>query len=252
MIDVPAGINVPVLGVIVTPMTAENVAELVSGQPSQTTLVLNHNLHSTYFHYKHEWFRKFYARSRIVVIDGWPVLALASLRAKLAPVVRIGSTDWIQALWEREESQPLRVFILGGSVAVNARAVNAWQQVRPSDRVAGRSGYFSASDEADILQSVSDHNPTLVLIGLGMPKQEAFLDRHWERLPTAYIATVGGAIDYLAGAVSLSPRWLGSVGLEWAWRFIHDPRRLFTRYFIEPFGLAMMIAKRRTERMGRK
>ncbi|MCA1379196.1 WecB/TagA/CpsF family glycosyltransferase, partial [Bradyrhizobium sp. IC4060] len=85
------------------------------------------------------------------------------------------------------------------------------------------------------------HDPQLILVGMGMPLQEAFLTRNLAQMPNAYIATVGGAVDYVAGAAKLSPRWLGRFGLEWAWRFAHDPLRLYGRYLIEPVKLASAI-----------
>ncbi|WP_146083140.1 MULTISPECIES: WecB/TagA/CpsF family glycosyltransferase [unclassified Rathayibacter] len=239
----PAAVQVPLLSVKVTPMTAAGVADLVSSEPSGPTLILNHNLHSSYLHLKHAWFRRFYERSDIAVIDGWPVLALASLKRRVTTEERIGSTDWIHALWSDTRSPGRRVFILGGTEEINAAAVSAWSRARAVDDVAGTSGYFAREDEESVVDAIRSHAPTLLIVGLGMPKQERFLDEHWDDLPDAYIATVGGAVDYIAGAVELSPRWLGSVGLEWAWRFLHDPRRLCTRYFVEPFALAGLILR---------
>jgi N-acetylglucosaminyldiphosphoundecaprenol N-acetyl-beta-D-mannosaminyltransferase len=243
--DRPAAVQVPLLSVTVTPMTAAEVADLVSTEPHQPTLILNHNLHSSYLHLKHAWFRRFYERSEIAVIDGWPVLALASLRRRVTTEERIGSTDWIHALWSDTRAPGRRVFILGGTEEINAAAVAAWSSARTLDDVAGASGYFSHSEESSVVDAIRRHAPSLLIVGLGMPKQELFLDEHWDDLPAAYIATVGGAVDYIAGAVELSPRWLGSIGLEWAWRFLHDPRRLCTRYFVEPFALAGLILRNR-------
>jgi hypothetical protein len=82
-----------------------------------------------------------------------------------------------------------------------------------------------------------------VLVGMGMPLQERFLHDNRLDLPSAYYATVGGAIDYVAGEARLAPRFLGGAGLEWLWRFTNDPRRLFSRYFVEPVALFKLVAQ---------
>ena len=70
-----------------------------------------------------------------------------------------------------------------------------------------------------------------------MPLQETFVAATTPEPPAIY-ATVGGAISYIAGVTTLAPRWLGGVGLEWAWRLLHSPRRLARRYLVEPVQFA--------------
>ncbi|BBZ06404.1 hypothetical protein MDOR_05730 [Mycolicibacterium doricum] len=108
----------------------------------------------------------------------------------------------------------------------------------PQWTVSGVDGYVS-SDIA--LTRIIDFDPDLVLVGLGMPRQELFLLSHLAQLPDATYATVGGAIDYLAGTTRLAPRWLGRFGLEWVWRLVNQPRRLAHRYLVEPLLLLIRV-----------
>jgi N-acetylglucosaminyldiphosphoundecaprenol N-acetyl-beta-D-mannosaminyltransferase len=226
-------------------MTACDVVSVIAKRPDSPRLILNHNLHSAYLYRENSWFRDFYAMSDLIVIDGWPIFTLAATSRTLSSDYRIGSTDWISALWASPDLDPMRVFILGGSEQVNADAISSWWKWRSTDSVAGRSGYMTVDEEQGVVDMIREHDPHLILVGMGMPLQEAFLTRNLAQMPNAYIATVGGAVDYVAGAVKLSPRWLGRLGLEWMWRLAHDPARLYGRYIVEPFKLASVIMRDR-------
>ncbi len=82
---------------------------------------------------------------------------------------------------------------------------------------------------------LAELRPQLVLIGLGMPLQEKVLRRRLDALPPAVYCAVGGAIEQIAGIQKLAPRWLGRLGLEWAWRLMLHPRRVAYRVFGEPW-----------------
>jgi N-acetylglucosaminyldiphosphoundecaprenol N-acetyl-beta-D-mannosaminyltransferase len=115
------------------------------------------------------------------------------------------------------------------------------RELLPTSTVSGVNGYIASSEAVAAIQVFQ---PDLVLVGLGMPRQEYFLLENLESLPPSTYATVGGAIDYIGGTTTLAPRWLGRVGLEWAWRLAHDPRRLANRYLVEPFALlARMLGR---------
>ena len=76
---------------------------------------------------------------------------------------------------------------------------------------------------------------------MGMPRQERWIAENLDRLPDCVILSVGAAFDYEAGVQSAAPRWMGRAGLEWLYRLLHDPQRLFRRYCIEPWSLLPLI-----------
>ncbi|WP_460359411.1 WecB/TagA/CpsF family glycosyltransferase [Mycobacterium sp. ZZG] len=226
----------------VSPLTATEVADLATRTPGKR-LLLNHNLHSAYLHEVDGDFRRLYERADWVVVDGAPILWLASYYSghRFSCAYRISSTDWVDAL--SFLAGPHRLFIFGATAESNREAVKRLRERLTDWAVDGVDGYVS--DELAIRQ-LNDFNADLVLIGLGMPRQEYFLLRHYAELPDATYATVGGAIDYIAGATKLAPRWLGRFGIEWLWRLLNEPRRLAYRYLIEPLLLLIrLIARRR-------
>lgn len=239
----PAGpLVVPLLGVQVTPMTAFDVVAWIERSRGRKHVLANHNLHSVYLVKTSDRFRRFYECADRVVIDGAPVLRLARLRRReLTAGHRIGSTDWVERL---DAGVAGRLCVLGSTSESNALAVIELRRRLGASgwEVHGLDGFTSDDDAVSWLQS---HRPTLVLVGMGMPRQEEFLIGHWDALPPAVYATVGGAIDYIAGVTRLAPRWVGRLGLEWLWRLVHEPRRLARRYLVEPVELAWLIVRRR-------
>jgi N-acetylglucosaminyldiphosphoundecaprenol N-acetyl-beta-D-mannosaminyltransferase len=94
---------------------------------------------------------------------------------------------------------------------------------------------------------LAEQKPQLVLVGLGMPLQEEMLRRRLGTLPPAIYCAVGGAIEQIAGIQKLAPRWLGRLGLEWAWRLVLHPRRVAYRVLGEPWVLLALLLRRRLQ-----
>lgn len=240
-----ARIEIPLLGIEVTPLSATSVALAVS-EGRGKRLLLNHNLHSVYVFDSDDKFRQLYRDADWIVIDGAPIRWLASLtsKRKLDSVYRIGSTDWIAALNQIEV--PKRLFVFGATEESNAGAIQKLEVMLPHWTTAGLNGYVQ--DETAVAQ-ITAFKPDLVLIGLGMPQQEHFLIDNLSQLPDAIYATVGGAIDYLSGTTRLAPRWMGRFGLEWVWRLLNQPRRLAYRYLVEPVKLLARLLRRGVRRL---
>lgn len=238
-------INIRPLGLTVTPMTAHETVKWAS-QQSGKRLLLNHNLHSAYLYQKSQSFRDFYAGADRIVIDGAPILWMArrNTAETLPSDKRIGSTDWIERLVD--SPSPGRLFLYGASEASNADAVAKLRASLEEKgwHVEGMQGYV---DRSEVVEWLRKGEPTLVIVGLGMPLQEEFLQEAWEELSDAVYATVGGAIDYVAGHNALAPRWMGRYGVEWLWRLANDPRRLAHRYLVEPVKLGWAVSRKERE-----
>lgn len=244
---------IPVLGVDATPLDVDGLTAVLNGfvADGTTRTVVGHNLHSvTLFHSQPE-FRKFYENSDVVLLDGAPVLWLwGRSRDKTGrdtrPVMdyRLGSTDWIPALARLDGLH--RIAVLGAGAAANAKAVAKLQSIVPGAAVSGMPGEGWDPDlEEKAAAWLAEVQPQLVLIGLGMPLQEEVLWRRLPSLPPAVYCAVGGAIEQIAGIQKLAPRWLGRLGLEWAWRLLLHPRRVAYRVFGEPWVLLGLLLRRR-------
>lgn len=245
-IDLPLGLG------RVTPLTAEGVADLIierSSSENLTPLILgNLNLHALHIRETNPSAKAFIDSADVTLIDGAPVLVLASLaqRRALPPDYRIGSTDWLQVLMARQPS--LSVTAIGGRPST-ARGAQQWaQRIAPGVTWHAFDGYGAHVSEPtrDLMQAIAKSD--LILVGLGMPLQEEWIGQHRTIFGDCVVANVGGCLDYFAGEQKLAPRWVGKIGMEWAFRLASSPTRLAGRYLIEPFKLAWYVTRRTIDR----
>ncbi|HYH76712.1 MAG TPA: WecB/TagA/CpsF family glycosyltransferase [Arthrobacter sp.] len=244
--------HIPVLGVDATPLKVDELIGVLEGfvNDGGTRTVVGHNLHSVTLTHSDPGFRRLYEDSDVVLLDGAPVLWLWSRTGKAAgPVMeyRLGSTDWIPSLGKVSGLE--RIAVVGAGAEANAKAVARLEGIVPSARVTGFPGEGWNDDVEEAAAAwLTGQRPQLVLLGLGMPLQETVLQRRLESLPPAIYCAVGGAIEQLAGIQKLAPRWLGRLGLEWAWRLLLHPRRVAYRVFGEPWVLLWLLVRRRLGR----
>jgi N-acetylglucosaminyldiphosphoundecaprenol N-acetyl-beta-D-mannosaminyltransferase len=247
--------RVSVLDVDATPLTVAELTAVLNRYVAEgrTRTVVGHNLHSVTLLHSDPGFRQFYEQSDVVLIDGAPVLWLWAKALKVGEVqgrimdYRLGSTDWIPALAGVDGLE--RIAVIGAGAAANAEAVARIQGIVPHALVNGMPGEdWNAELEASAIDWLSGLRPQLVLLGLGMPLQEQVLLRRLETLPAAVYCAVGGAIEQIAGVQKLAPRWVGRLGLEWAWRFVLHPKRVGYRVLGEPWVLLGLLIRRRLRR----
>jgi N-acetylglucosaminyldiphosphoundecaprenol N-acetyl-beta-D-mannosaminyltransferase len=120
------------------------------------------------------------------------------------------------------------------------------RKLYPALQIEVSDGYFdarrgSAENEA-LIQRINAYRPDLLMVGMGMPRQEFWTQENFARLDAYVIlSSSGAALEYVAGAAPTPPRWAGRIGLEWMFRLVHEPRRLFSRYLIEPWYILLLL-----------
>lgn len=234
--------RLPLLGAEVDAVTPTEVLEAVgeSVASRRRLIVANHNLHSLYFYKFREDMRRFYAQADLIEIDSTPMILWAKLMGHdVSRAHRSTYLDYREAFWQRAVAEGWRVYHIGGAPEHTEPARQAILQRHPEAHLDVHSGYFALSgpENEAVLADIADKAPDVLLVGMGMPRQELWILDNLERLPECAILPIGGAFDYEAGATYTPPRWAGRLGLEWLVRFVHDPRRLFRRYFLEPWAL---------------
>jgi N-acetylglucosaminyldiphosphoundecaprenol N-acetyl-beta-D-mannosaminyltransferase len=226
---------------LVTPdQVLARIAQAAAGGPR--ALIANHNLHSLHLVRRTPEMAALYARADLIEIDSRPALAWGGLMGLPATGAhRCTYLDWREAFWRLADAGGWRVFYLGGAPGVAEEAARRLSTRWPGAKIAVRHGYFDhrpgAADDAAVLAEINAFAPQVLLVGMGMPLQEAWTQRHYDALNAAAVLTVGAAFDYEAGVQAAAPRILGALGLEWLFRLLHDPGRLFVRYLIEPWSL---------------
>lgn len=205
-------------------------------------LIANHNLHSVYLLRRNPWMHSFFQRADVIHIDGMPLVWLSRLAGHPARREhRVTYVDWLPHILSEARSRGWRVFYLGSTERGFSRGMETLRALCPSCALDGRHGYFdmaSGSDESTQLRTaIRQFKPDLVLVGMGMPRQESWILNNEDILVGARVLPCGAAVDFLAGMVPTPPRWMGRWGLEWAYRLVAEPRRLAYRYLIEPIAL---------------
>jgi N-acetylglucosaminyldiphosphoundecaprenol N-acetyl-beta-D-mannosaminyltransferase len=238
--------RVRLLGGEVDLVTADQVMAFISARVAQGRggLIANHNLHSLYLQRRLPRMRDFYRAADLIEADSKPLILWGRLLgAPIGGRHRCTYLDWRETFWARAQAHGWRVFYLGGAHGVAEQGATAVRARFPQVRLAVAHGYFDAragsADNDQVLAEIAAFGAQVLLVGMGMPRQEQWIFDHAERLRPYVVLPVGAAFDYEAGVIPTPPRWLGRMGLEWAYRFVSEPGRLFTRYFLEPWALLL-------------
>lgn len=205
-------------------------------------VIANHNLHSLHLVRRSPRMQAFYDRADLVELDSTPLMAFARMIGlNSRGFHRCTYLDWRDAFWSLSNRHGWRVLYVGGTAEVCRIAVERLSARYPRAVIAATDGYFDVTPGSDgnmaVLARVAEFQPHVLFVGMGMPRQEEWIIDNLDALPDAAIFSVGAAFDYEAGAQKTAPRWTGRLGIEWLYRLAADPRRLFRRYCVEPFGL---------------
>lgn len=192
---------------------------------------------------KNPTFASAYARADLCLADGMPLVWASRLGSTRLPE-RVAGSDLAPLLLARAAASGWRVYLLGGGPGAaeeSARRLNA-----DGVEIVGAEGPRIGTDGGtapEVLTRIRAARPQLLLVGLGSPKQELFIDRHREELPGVVSFACGAVIDFVAGHVPRAPRWVSRAGLEWAYRLAREPRRLWRRYLVNDPAFLGILAR---------
>ncbi len=212
------------------------------------SLIANHNLHSLYLMQKRPELGAFYDKADLIEVDSTPLLAFSrALGLHSRGFHRCTYLDWRDHFWSVANREGWRVLSVGGAPGVGDEAARRLKPRYPDADIAIHHGFFDArpgsSENTAVLDRITAFQPHILFVGMGMPRQELWIADNFERLPDCVILSVGAAFDYEAGVQSAAPRWMGRAGIEWAYRLLHDPKRLFVRYCVEPWTLLPLAVR---------
>ena len=178
-------------------------------------------------------------RADLVVPDGAGVVW--ALKRMGREVRRCAGIDLVEAALEPLGRSGARVYLLGAAPGVTATVAEQWTRRYPGLVVSGyRDGFFGQADEDIVVAGVQQADPTLVLVGLGVPKQEYWIERVRTRLHRVVFVGVGGSFDIWAGTKERAPRWLRENYLEWLYRLYREPWRAGRMMALPKFALAIL------------
>jgi len=232
------------LGAEVDLVTPDEVLSTVDGfvREGRSAVIANHNAHSLYLMKRSKDFQAFYADADLIQVDSTPMIAWGRLLGlPLEQKHRSTYLDWRDRFWTLANERGWRVFYLGGASGVADRACEKLRAEFPATVLDCHDGYFDLAEDSPenqaILAQIKAFRPDIIFVGMGMPRQEAWIRRNRAALTSGVLFSVGAAYDYEGGAQIAAPRWMGRIGLEWLFRLVSQPGRLAFRYLVEPWSL---------------
>lgn len=207
--------------------------------------VVTPNVNLTLLQQRNPKFRNILNQSSLCLVDGKPIYWASRLFRVGLPEVVTGS-DLVPAVFATHQhgnsEEPLTVYLLGAGTGVAEKAAGKIMANYPSVQISGfyspPFGFENDAQECEkICRQIKASKASLLVIGLGAPKQELWADKHLEKTGAKVAICAGATIDFLAGEKSRAPKWMSQLGLEWLHRACTEPRRLGKRYLQD--GLAL-------------
>jgi N-acetylglucosaminyldiphosphoundecaprenol N-acetyl-beta-D-mannosaminyltransferase len=181
-------------------------------------------------------------KADLVVPDGTGAVVAARLLGDPLPG-RAPGRLLVDRLAAVASERGLSLFLLGAADGIAERAADKLRARHPALRIAGTYA-GSADDDGDVVPRVVAASPDVLLVAFGMPKQERWIARNLDRMPSVRVAVgVGGSLDYLAGAAVPPPGIVHAIGLEWLWRLVRDPRRWRRQRVLPLFALLVLLRR---------
>jgi N-acetylglucosaminyldiphosphoundecaprenol N-acetyl-beta-D-mannosaminyltransferase len=146
---------------------------------------------------------------------------------------RVAGIDLMQNLVKLASEKNYKVFFFGAKEEVVKGVVDKYTEIYSEDIIAGyRNGYFGKDEEESIAKQIASSGADILFVAISSPTKEIFLNKYKHIIDTPFIMGVGGSFDVVAGKVSRAPLWMQNAGLEWFYRFLQEPRRMWKRYLV--------------------
>ena len=180
----------------------------------------------------------------IINADGQSIVWAANLlRCKLPE--RVSGIDLMEALVKRSSDKGYKCFFFGATEEVVTKLVNIYKEKYSEFIVAGqRNGYYDKSQEENIANKIADSGADILFVAITSPKKEIFLNKYKNQLQNVkFIMGVGGSFDVISGKVKRAPIWMQNFGLEWFYRFLQEPGRMWKRYLVGNLKFIYLVFK---------
>lgn len=211
-----------------------------SGQPHQHVVV---NVDKLVKANRDPELRRIINECALINVDGMPVVWASHLLGKPLKE-RVAGVDLFESLIRCSAEKGWRVYLLGAREDVVSGVKRVYEQKYPGFKVAGyRNGYWKPEEEAGVVEQIKAAKADLLFVAISSPKKEQFLGRYQAEMKIPFAMGVGGTFDVAVGKIKRAPVWMQKAGLEWFFRFLQEPRRMFKRYFIDDMVFFWLLLK---------
>ncbi len=224
-----------VWGVPFAPITLEETVAAVDAliEKREPSYFITANLHYVMLTKQHPDLEPINAGAALIVADGAPIVRAARRRPVPLPE-RVAGSDLIFHLCELAARRGRRLFFLGAPEGVAEEAAEKLRARYPGLQVVGTEcppfRKLDDDEHAQLIGRIRAANPDILFVAFGQPKGERWIFENYKRLGVPVCVQVGASLEFAAGRFARAPRWMQRTGLEWVFRLLQEPRRLFSRY----------------------
>lgn len=198
-----------------------------------------------------EEIKKIVNDSEIVNADGASIVLAARYLGYNIPE-RVAGIDLMQELLTLSEYKGYSVYFLGAKEEIILKMIKRFKTLYPNLRVVGyRNGYFSDGEIDEIHDEIRILKPNIVFVGITSPKKEYLINYFLNKGLNSVFMGVGGSFDVLSGSIKRAPLWMQKANLEWFYRVINEPKRLFKRYFVGNVEFINHVLKEKRDKNGK-
>lgn len=186
-------------------------------------------------------------KADMVLVDGKPLEWIAKWH-KRPLKAKISGSDLVPILCKRAAEKGYSIFIIGGKEGIAKKAQVNLERDLPGIKIVGTYappfGFEKDEKELDrINEVISGAHPDILIACFGCPKQEKWIYENYQKYDAKVSVCAGATVDFLAGNVRRAPRWMSDHGLEWFYRFLQEPKRMFKRYFVDDMKIFGLVRK---------
>lgn len=179
----------------------------------------------------------------LLLPDGIGVVLAARLLG-LGPMVRVPGSEFMPALCKRAAKRGFKIFLFGGKPEVNNKVVDVLKATYPEIKIVGnRDGYVREIDMPELVAQINASKAEILFLALGSPKQEIWMDRYLPQTDVKLCQGVGGTFDVIAGNVKRAPLIFRKLNLEWFYRLLAQPKRIFRQTALPKFAYRVLKMK---------
>ena len=146
---------------------------------------------------------------------------------------RVTGCDLFQELVRVASEKGYKIYLFGAKEEAVTKVKAIYEEQYPGIQIVGyRNGYFTEADEPEIVKNMAESGADMMFVAFSSPKKEYWVNKYIDQLNIPFVMGVGGSFDIVAGVTERAPKWWQDHGLEWFYRFIQEPRRMWRRYII--------------------
>ena len=242
------------LGVQLNAITESKLYEIIAEtvEADRRCVIGHHNLHSVYLYHHDDKMRTFYERAHYIMSDSYPLIYIGMLFGHpLHLTHRLACWDYVLALMDQATRRGWRVFWLGSKPGEAALGAEILRERFPGLQIATAHGYFSmnSKENQEILETINAFRPNLLMVGMGMPRQEHWILNNLENVHANVLMTVGACMNYIAGTWPMPSRWMGPLLLQGKFRLLMDFPNVWRRFLLEPWFILWLALRELVSRI---